>query len=852
MNTAGELRLACRLARRELRTGMRGFGVFLACLALGVAAVAGVRSLAAGQGAAVARDAAALLGGDLEASVPMRQADIEEKKLLAAAGRVSHLAAMRVMVRRDRDGARRELALLRAVDRAYPLYGRITLDPPQPLDRALAEKDGLPGAVIAPELGKRLGAGVGDVIRVADAAFVIRAVLAAMPDVGAGLGSLAALGPPLLVSDRALAASGLLGPGMLVRHAYRIKLPAKADTAAEAARLRQALTEAGWRVRDAAGAQPGLARFITRLSAVMELVGLAALLLGGIGISRAVAGYLDGRTATIATMRCLGAPARLVGRTYLAAVLVLAMAGIGLGLAVGAAVPGLLAPILGAAGLPRPLPGPYPGALGLAGLFGLLTVLAFSLPPLARAVRVSPLVLFRGRGGPERRRVPVAALLPAGVCLAGLVGLLLAATPDRRLGLGFVGCVAAGSGLFLLGGRLATRLVRLLPAGRPGLWSLARRALGRPDNRQVGQTLTALGLGLSMLCAMGQIRANVDEAISGEIPRQAPDFFFLDIVPAKLPAFTETVGRAPGVTRLDAMPMARGRVMRINGAPVEAAAVPEDVRWAVRSDRGLTMAAAMPRETRLAQGDWWPPDYAGPPLVSVEEKVAKGLGLAPGDTVTLHVLGRDITARVANLRRVDWLGLGINFVFVFSPGTLDGVPLTYLATAYVDKAVPGDPAEALYRTVTDTLPGVTVIGVGRALAEVAGLADKIGLAVAAAGATTLAAGLLVLLQTMAAQLRGRAYEAVVFKVCGATRRDIMYLLGLENALVGLLAGLLALGLGSALAFVFVGAVLELPFRLFAGQAATIVGGAGLVTVVLGLSGTWRLLGRKAWPSLRNE
>lgn len=852
MTNGSELRLALRLARRELRTGLRGFGVFLACLALGVAAVAGVRSLAAGQAAAVARDAAALLGGDLEASVPMRQADIDEQNLLAETGRVSHLAAMRVMVRRDRDGARRELALLRGVDRAYPLYGRVTLDPPLSLDQALADQGGLPGAVAAPELLKRLQAGVGDVIRVADAAFVIRAVLVRMPDVGSGLGSLAALGPPLLVSDRALAASGLLGPGMLVHHAYRVKLPAKADPAAAAARLRQTLTEAGWRVRDAAGAQPGMTRFLTRLSAVMELVGLAALLLGGIGISRAVAGYLDGRLGTIATMRCLGAPARLVGRTYLAAVLALAAAGIGLGLVMGAAVPALLAPVFGATGLIRPLPGPYPGALALAGLFGLLTVLTFSLPALARAARISPLLLFRGQGGPERTRLPLAALGPAALCLAGLVGLLLLATPDRKLGLGFVACVTVGAGLFLLGGRLATRLVRLLPADRPGLWSLALRTLGRPDNRQVSQTLTALGLGLSMLCAMGQVRANVDEALSGEIPRHAPDFFFLDILPARLDAFAKTVGQAPGVSRLDIMPMARGRVVRVNGDAVHEAAVPEEVRWAVRSDRGLTMAAAMPRETRLAEGAWWPTDYAGPPLVSVEEKVAKGLGLAPGGTVTVHVLGKDITARVASLRRVDWLGLGINFVFVFSPGSLTGIPLTYLATAYVDKSVPGDPAEALYREVTDAFPGVTVIGVGQALTEVAGLADKVGLAVAAAAATTLAAGMLVLLQTMAAQLRGRAYEAVVFKVCGATRPDIVRLLALENALVGLLAGVMALALGSALAFVFVGEVLELPFRLFPGQAAAIVGGAGLVTVGLGLTGIWRLLGRKAWPTLRNE
>jgi putative ABC transport system permease protein len=351
---------------------------------------------------------------------------------------------------------------------------------------------------------------------------------------------------------------------------------------------------------------------------------------------------------------------------------------------------------------------------------------------------------------------------------------------------------------------------------------------------------------------MGQVHANVTEALSRDIPHRAPDFFFLDIQPGQLDAFTATVRGQPGPVALEVSPMARGRVIRLNGQPVDEAKVDPDVRWAVRSDRGLTMAGAMPPDTRLTAGTWWAADRKGPPLVSMEEKVARGLGLALGDTVTFHVPSRDITARVASLRRVDWLGFTINFVFVLSPGSLDTVPLTYLATAQADKTGSGQPAEALYRAVTDRFPGITVIGVGEALAEVGQLADKVGTAVATAGATTLAAGILVLLQTMAAQLRRRSYEAVVFKVCGATRWDIVSILALENALVGLLAGGMALVLGSGLAWVFVTGVMELPFRLFPVQAAGIVGGAAVLTVGFGLTGIWRLLGRQTWSTLRNE
>jgi len=850
MGILGEVALAVRLARRELRTGLRGFGVFLSCLALGVAAVAGVKSLAAAYGAGLARDAAALLGGDVEVSLPLRPASADELAALTARGRVSHVLSLRIMARRETPDARPTLASLRAVDAAYPLYGQVVLDPPLPLDAVLALRDGLPGAAVSKQLLDRLGAKVGERIRLADAEFVIRAVLVREPDAAAGLA--ASLGPPILVASSQLAASGLAGPGLLARHAYRLKLPPGVSTATVARELHEGFPEAGWRVRDASGAQPGLSRFMDRLTAIMGLVGLTALLLGGIGIAQAVASYLDGRTASIAAMKCLGAPARVVTWTYLAVVLTLAMGGIVPGLALGALLPALVAPMLDTVSPAALVVGLHGQALALGACFGLLTVLTFSLPSLARAARIAPLSLLRGQVASDLPRVGIRAFLPAMVCALALAGLTVATTPDRRLGLGFVGAVATAAGLFRLFGLLTTRLARLVPRRRPGRVAVALRALGRPGNRQAGRILAALGLGLSILCALGQVDANFSQALVSDIPRQAPAFFFLDIQPGQREAFEKTVRSVPGVGQLDVSPMSRGRVIRLRGQPVEDVTVAEDARWVVRGDRGLTFAATMPRGTRLVAGDWWPADYAGAPLVSVDAALAQGLGLALGDTMTINVLGRDITARVANLRRVNWLGLSINFVFVFSPGALTGVPFTYLATAHTAKNAPGNPDEALFRAVSDRFPGVSIIGVGEALDDVVRLADKVATAVAAAAGTTLLAGILVLIQTMAAGMRAKAYEAVIYKVCGASRRDILGMLSLENALLGLLAGLMALLLGTALAWVFVTRFLELPFVIFTGRALATVGVATGLTLGLGLSGVYRLLGRKAWGTLRNE
>lgn len=848
MTFFADMLLAARLARRELRTGLRGFGVFLACMALGVAAVAGVKSLSAAYAAGVAEDAAALLGGDIEASLSLRPAAPDERAALTALGPTSHLVSMQAMVRSRETPGKRTLATLRAADAAYPLYGTVVLSPPMPLAEALAGRDGLPGAVAAPELLARLGAAVGDVILVADAAFVVRATLVREPDASAGL---TILGPRLLVSLAGLGDSGLLEPGTLTRHAYRVKLPPGADAPALAKGLREAFPTAGWRVRDLSTAQPGLTRFMDRLAAVTGLVGLAALLLGGIGVSQAVSGYLAGRTTSIAALKCLGAPRRVVAAAYLMAVGVQGAMGIALGLALGAAVPALLGPLAGGLLPVRLPPGPYPAALALAATFGVLTVLAFSLPHLALAGRVSPLILFRGYAEPEAGRLPFAARLPGLGCLAALMALAVAATPNRRLGLGFIVAMAGAAVIFWIMARLTVRLVRLAPLDRPGLFSLALRAVVRPDN-QVGRVLAALGLGLSTLCAMTQVEANFRQAFVADIPRTAPDFFFVDIQPGQLSPFLETARSVAGVTRVETSPMVRGRIVRLNGVAPEEASVGEEARWAVSGDRGLTYAAAMPEGTRLTAGQWWPPDYAGEPLASVDEAIAKGLGLDVGDTVTINVLGREITATVASLRRINWLTLGINYVFVLSPGSLDGAPVTHLATAYTDKSAGKAPGEAVFAAVTDRFPNVTAIGIGDALTDVLAVADKVATAVAAAASATLATGMLVLVQTMAAGLRRRAYETVIYKVCGASRRDILLVLTLENALLGLLAGCMALAIGTAIAWGFTVAFMELPFRLFAGPAVGIVAAASALTLVLGLTGVVRLLSLKALPLLRNE
>jgi len=854
------MRMAGRLARRELRGGFSGMRVFLACLALGVAAVCGVLSLSAGLGAGLAADAALLLGGDVEATSPGAPLDPAPLAELAAAGRVSGIVSMRAMVTAGVGGGglRRALVSLRAVDDAYPLLGEVILSPSMPLAEALAGPlpgtDGLPGAVAAPELMSRLGLSVGDTVRLGQASYVIRAVLVREPD---RMMSFWGFGPRFMVAENSLAATGLVQPGSLLRYAYRVALPPGRDPAALVAGLETAFPGAAWRVRQASGASPGLSGFFERLTGIMGLVGLSALLLGGLGVAGAVRGQINARATSLAAMRCVGASSRVLFFVCLLQILFLAALGIGLGLAVGAGAPFAVAPLLGELSPVRIVPVLSPAALGTAAAFGLLTTLFFSLPPLSAAGRISPLTLFRGYGELPSGRPGWGVLAVTAACGLGIAALAVGITGDRRLGLGFVGAAVLSAVVLRGAGWALVRGLHLFPLPRHPLLALAVSGLRRPGNAAAG-VVAALGLGLTALSAMALVDANFRDLVTRELPEKAPAYFFIDIQPHQLAAFEDMARQTPGVTAVQTAPNLRGRIVKVRGMAAEKANVDPDTAWVARGDRGMTFSRTPPDNSAIVAGAFWPPDYAGPPLASMDAEAAAGYGVRLGDTVTINVQGREIDATVTSFRRINWLSLGINYVFVLSPGSLDGLPLTYLATAYTAPGPPrpdGAPKaadEALFAAVSAAFPNVTAVSVGETLSDITAIAEKIALAVTASALATLAAGILVLAQTLGGALAARAREAVIFKVCGATRGDMLTMLVAEHAVTGAAAGLVALVLGTACAALFVVGYLKMTWHFAAGPALLTIALAAGLTVLLSLGGTVRLLGKKAWPYLRNE
>lgn len=853
MSGEASFALAARLARRELRGGLAGFRVFIACLALGVAAIAGVGSVSAALTRGLAEGGQEILGGDISIRLIHREASPEEQAFISDGTRVSVSAEMRAMARGTDDEATRGQTLveLKAVDGVYPLYGEMELVPTMPLEDALAIRDGRPGLVVEPNLMTRLGVAPGGLVRIGDAEFELRAAISREPDrVSDGF----ALGPRAMISEQALAQTGLVQPGSLVNYHYRVRLADNArgpgDIAAWVEALNGKFPDAGWRVQDRSDSAPGVRRFVERVALFLSLVGLTALVVGGVGVANAVKSYLDGKRSVIATFKCLGAPGPLIFRIYLMQVMALAFVGIVIGLVIGGAAPFIVEAVAGDM-IPVPADlGIYWGPLMLAAAYGVLTALAFAIWPLARAREVPAASLFRDLIAPARRFPrPVYIAATAGA-LFTLAGLAVALAEERVFALYFV---AGAAGVFVTLW-LAANGIMALAARAPRLRSpelrLALANIHRPGAPTPAVVLS-LGLGLTLLVTVSLINGNLTGEITNELPDRAPAFFLVDIQPDQIDALETLVTGTEGVTGFNRVPMLRGRIAAVNGVPSDELTVAPDVQWALRGDRGITYSATPPEGSTLIRGTWWAEDYSGPPLVSFSEELAQGFGVGLGDRITINVLGRELEAEIANTREIDWTNLGINFVLVFSPGMLSSAPHTVLATVEMNGgSAAGE--EALEREITTAFPNITSVRVREALEAVNSLLENFSMAVRATGGITLAAGVLVLAGAMAAGFRSRVRDAVVLKVLGATRGRILGIYVREYAALGLATALIASLAGTSAAWVVITMVMEMPWTFLPGTLAVTVAAATLVTVALGLLGTWRALSVPSASVLRAD
>ncbi len=843
------LPLAVTLAWRELRAGLSGFAIFIACIALGVAVIAGVGAASDGLRAGFERQGETILGGDLTVSRTHVRATDAERAVFDGLGQVSESATMRTMARRI-DGADQALAELKFVDDRYPLVGEVKLAGGEKLQDVLRE-----GIAVEPVLLERLSLKAGDSLKLGNAEVKIAGIVKSEPD---GISDRMTYGPRIFAPQSLIDKTGLVKPGTLIRWRYALKLDAeRAANSEEIASARRhisaELPEAGVTVVDRRDPSPQISRTLDRLRQFLTLIGLTALLVGGVGVANAVSTFIDKRRKTIATMKSIGATSRTVIGIFLVQIGLVTAIGVAIGLLAGTVLPVALKSLYGDA-LPIRLELTVsPFSIVAAIVYGFAVALLFALWPLARIEQVSATVLFRDEvsadvAGPWPRPWAIAATVL--VALA-LLAFAMLTSDSKRVAFYFAIGIVIVFAVFVALGAAVTRAARMLPRSRRPEIALALRNLGAPGGLTRSIVLS-LGTGLSLLAAVALVNASLIEELRQRLPSRSPDYFVIDVSPDDFPAISALMQKQfPGVV-LDEAPMLRGRLIALNDTPVEELKAPPEAQWVLNGDRGLSYSIAVPRNSKVVAGEWWPADYAGEPLVSFESELAGKLGLKLGDTVTVNVLGRNVTAKIANLREVRWESLAINFVMVFSPNTLQDAPYNDLVTISLPKGVDLKEEAQGMRVLEKAYPSITAIRVRDALDAFSAVFTKVMVAVRAAGGVTLAAGALVLAGALATAQRRRILEAVILKTLGATRRQILLSHAAEYLLLAGITALFAVLLGSIAAAVITTQLMNISFSFSAAAVAGALALATALVLVFGGIGTFSVLRARPVPYLRTE
>jgi len=843
-----KLPLALAIALRELRAGAGGLTVFVLCIGLGVAAVSAIGSLSAAFDEALADQGRVLIGGDLSFELIHRQATDKERAALEALGEVSESASFRAMARAA-DG-KAALVEVKAVDAPYPLYGDVVVLNPQdagPLWRK-------PDVVLAqPVLLDRLGLKIGDPLKIGDATVTIGGTLGEQPD---RLADRLSYGPKLLMSRETLAKTGLVQPGSLIRWIYRVKMPKAIGVDREklkAARksIETEFPQSGFAIHDWTDPAPSLRRDADRFTQFINFVGLTALLLGGIGVGNAIQSYMAKKREIIATFKCLGATSRLVLNVYLIQALLLAAIGIATGLVLGALAPVIIATLY-ADVLPIKLAvEPHPVPLLVAALAGLLTMVLFVLWPLGRASRISPAVLMRAHLTEEREQSALPFAAASAAAGLALFVLAIAASEERVVTAAISAGIVISFVLLLSFGLLMQRLAARFGRAKPPAWGLALASIGSPGSL-ARSIAVSLGLGLGLLIAVALIHRSLLTEIESHVEVDAPAYYFLDVEPGDLKAFKDSVKEIEPKAKLDDAPMLRGRIVKLNGVPVDKVEVSPDTRWVLAGDRGLTYADKVPGSATIEEGEWWPKGYSGPPLVSFDGELAKGLGLKLGDNITVNILGRNVEAKISSMRKIDWESLAINFVMVFSPNTLEGAPHRLITTLELPKGTASEKEAKIIQSLAERFPLVTAIKISDIVDAAKAMLAKLMTAIRATAGFTLLIGAAVLAGAVAAGQQRRKYVAVLYKTLGATRGRIIVAELLEFGALGLATALLAALIATITAWALCTFAFDIKFVFAPGAAVQTVLLALVLVLAVGAITTWRVLSVKAALYLRAE
>jgi putative ABC transport system permease protein len=881
------------MAWRETSGAWRHFLYFFACIAIGVGALVGVSLFSKGVDRAITKEARGLLGGDLEIRVthPLSLAgqtvlhSLDERDIEVT--HVSELVAMAARLNLDPSVSQStQIIELKAVEPTYPLYGAIRVDPVQPLETLLHPDErrcgghSCFGAVVQESLLIRMGLSVGDQLKIGQAMFLITGIVRIEPDRMANAFS---LGPRVMIAQEGLQAAELIKPGSRVRERYLVKMPSDMPVEPLLSELRGRLAADSARISSYHTAQPQLRQFLDQLSRYLGLIGLTALFVGGLGVGTSIHAFLRDKLRTIAILKAVGADSATVVLTYVVQAILLgsvgSLAGILLGIAFQRGLPPLMAglfasDLLEQLGVSSELSWSSIGSLVKGAVLGLLSTLLFTLWPLLKVRDIHPNAIFRRdaeqtmveQGPPASRwwvkwgladRLNVGT---AGTIILGLCALSVWQAGSWSIGFLFLGALSLATTVLFICARIVVEGLARLPV--PNILSI-RYAVGnvvRPGGQAAG-IMVAIGIGVMVIVTVSLVEQALLYQVQENRPIDAPTFFFIDIQADQANKFVSLVEQQTGRVRPELTPLVRSRLHAINGHIVtaEEGVGKDDKRTEGKEERGkqwyftreyvLTFLEHLPKDNELIKGEWWKPGQVfSTPQVSVEEEAATHLGLAVGSIVEFDIQGAMVSAEVSSIRKVEWGNFSTNFYMILSPGSLVGAPFTYVGTVRVSpqEEVP------LQQAVVASFPNVSAIHIGDVLDSFARVLDRLSLAIRAMALFCILSGGVVMAAALASTRYRRLYESVILKTLGAPRSLIVRAFAIEYVLLGAVAGLIGLTLGTVLSWVVVRYVFDLSWSLHPQVLAIGLLLTMLLTLIVGFASTYRILGQRPLAVLRHE
>ncbi len=857
--------LAIKWAKREIFSnfknggiwgGVRGFGIFLTAIFLGVFAIALVGSFSASLTTGINGSGQLLLGGDADVRLTNQFSNDQMNTYFEKQGRVTAVTHFRGMVRPENDTDNAVLVDAKAVDNLYPLVGQLEIkigDKTQNLNPAqiadiLAKKGGNFGVLVDQSLLFRLDIKLGDMLKFGTEIYEIRAVVSNEPD---RISAPFTFGPRIILSAEAMYASNLIETGSMFDQDYKIIL---ADQSPEALATFKQEVEQEFEtiiseINDKNNAAPNLSTMTDRLTIFLTLISLTILVVGGVGIANSVKLYIEGKRASIATFKSLGATDGLIFKLYSLQILAITAFGVVLGLILGGGIPYIAISLLQDI-LPLPLVADiYFEPLFNAAIFGFLVAMLFSFIPLAAVYRISARNLYRAHIEQTQTHFSLKFILPIVVLLGLLVWRALALADYHIIAIWFVVAIFVIFIILRFLGFAINFIMRNLPkTSRPEL-RLAIANMARPQS-PLTTIIISLGLGMTLLVTLSMVEGNIARQLNEDLPERAPAFFLIDVKKDEIKPLRTLLNATGNIEKIEIVPFMRGKIVKLNDIDISEIDIPPDQNWVTHGSRGLTYSANLPENSKLVKGEWWDENYNGEPLVSIVDEVAMAFGLEIGDYISISLFGREIRTRIASFRQVEWQGLSINFVMVFSPNTLENAPHVQMATITLTPDANIEDEAEIQKILVKNFPTVTTIAMRNALEMAYNLSTQLTLVIRIAGGLALITGFLVLGGAIAASNRARTYDMVILKALGTTRIRLLYVLIAEFVILGLLASIIALVFGGIAANTILG-FMNIASEFIWSRAFWTLGLGTFAVLVLGLFGTWRILGKKAGQYLQN-